>query len=275
MRALLLSVLTLLPSMLLIAGGNKEQQEAMQIIMQVLDKESVTTTDVPKILLDDEAAKGYCMSILNISDEQYSQDTARANNVIRNAEWINQNMIMPDEGMTKKLAKKKYDTSRLDGIYCWADDILRNIHPRYGILIGFCNRQLQLRREALQKTMPQGKLVSFYYGEYGSSRPNEVVYELHRDNATNRWLLNGKEVADTVADKVRELAESGKTFQCLSRYMEAPSFPKSPQVMGGPPSWRFSCKFEGGNISSESECMPVPAGCSAIVNYLKTLKIEN
>ena len=69
-------------------AGNKEQQEALQAIMQVLDRESITKMDVPRILLDDEAAKDYCMNILNISDEQYSKDTARANDVIRNAEWI-------------------------------------------------------------------------------------------------------------------------------------------------------------------------------------------
>lgn len=250
-------------------AGNKEQQEALQAIMQVLDRESITKMDVPRILLDDEAAKDYCMNILNISDEQYSKDTARANEVIRNAEWIRGHMVMPDEGMMKKLAKKKYDASKLDDIFCWAELILQKIHPRYGIVTSHCDRQLQSRREALKRTMPEGPLVSLYYREYGSSRPNEVVCDLHRDKATNRWMLNGKEVPETVAQRVRQLAEEGKTYQCLSRYVEAPPFPGSPQVLGGPASWQFYCKFEGGDIISESECMPVPANCAAIVTYLK------
>ena len=209
MRALLLSVMMLLTPML---------------------------QDVPKMLQDDEAAKYYCMDILNISDEQYSRDTAQVNDMIRHAEWVEEHII-----------------------------------ERYGILAAYCDRQLQLRREARSRTMPEGNLVSFYYREYGSSRPDEVVYELRRDNASNRWQLNGKEVADTVANRVRELAEREKIYQCLRTYAEPPSFPRAPLVTGGPPSWQFSCKFEGGEINSASECMPVPASCCAIVNYLKSL----
>lgn len=52
-------------------AGNKEQQEALQAIMQVLDRESITKMDVPRILLDDQAAKDYCMNILNISDGRH------------------------------------------------------------------------------------------------------------------------------------------------------------------------------------------------------------
>ena len=196
----------------------------------------VPETDVPGMLLDDEAAKTYCTNILHISDGQYSRDTAQVNDMIRNVQWVEADII-----------------------------------ERYGILTAFCDRQLQLRREALQKTMPEGKLVSFYYREYGSSRPEEVIYDLRSDKATGRWTLNGREVSDTVACKVRELAERSKAYQCLNRYVESPPFRGAPDVLGGAPSWQFYCKFEGGDINSESERGSVPAGCCAIVNYLKSL----
>lgn len=271
MRAFLLFVLAFLTPVLLLADDNKDWREAMQIIIQVLDRGKVTETEIPGLLLDDEVAKTYCMNILNISDEQYSRDTARVNAVICDAQWITEHQILPDDGMSKKLAKKKYDTGKLDEIYCWAENVLHSVYPRYGILTDFCDRQLRLRREALQKTMPGGKLISFYYREYGSSRPDEVIYELRSDISTGHWQLNGREVADTVAYKVRELAERGKAYQCLSHYMESPHFQDAPHTLGGLPSWQFCCKFEGGEINSESECEPVPANFCAILNYLKSL----
>jgi len=260
--------------LLLFADSKKEQQEQMQLIIQLLQMEEATKADVPAILLDDQAASKYCQDVIYHTEEQYSQDTARANAVIRDAQWISDHMLFPDEKLKEKLIKKKYDPEGLDKIYAWADWILHSVNPRYGILLAFCDKQLQLRREALQRTMPAGRLVSFFYREYGASRPETLFYELKRETTTERWLLNGHEVPETVVEEVRILAEQHEAYKCMRSYAEPPSFPQAPHLMGGPPSWEFNCKFEGGSIVSGSERMPLPESCYKIVNYLQKILKE-
>jgi hypothetical protein len=74
-----------------------------------------------------------------------------------------------------------------------------------------------------------------------------------------------------VATQIRSLVEQHKTYQCMNRYEEAPSFPQAAQPTGGLPSWEFICKFEGGTVVTGAECLPVPESCSAVVSYLKNL----
>ena len=193
--------------------------------------------EIPAFLSDDQKARDYCNTVLSRSDEAYAQDTAIVNNILCDTQWIHSNMVI----------------------------------TRYAILTTYCNKQLQQRREALQRTMPKGQLLSLSYREYGSSRPTTVEYALLRDADTGRWKLNGREVDETVATQIRTLVEQHKTYQCLDRYEEAPSFPQAPLLMGGLPSWEFICKFEGGTVVTGSECMPVPESCSAIVSYLRNL----
>ena len=190
-------------------------------------------------LSDDQSARDYCNTVLSRSDEAYAQDTASVNQMLRDAEWIESEVL-----------------------------------ERYVILTTFCEKQLQRRHEAQQRVMPEGQLVSFSYREYGSSRPTTVEYALVRDVETSRWTLNGYEVADTVAAGVRALVEHHKTYQCLSRYDEAPSFPQAPPVMGGLPSWEFICRFEEGAVITGSESKPVPESCSLIVSYLSKILKE-
>jgi len=253
------------------ADDKKEQQEQMRTIIQVLQKEEVARAEIPAFLSDDQKARDYCNTVLSYSDEAYAQDTAIANSMLREAQWIQSHMIFPDEKMKKSLVKKKYDPAKLDFIYAWADNFLMEVPMRHAILTGYCDKQLQQRKEAQQRAMPEGQLVSFSYREYGSSRPTTVEYALLRDADTGRWKLNGCEVDETVATQIRTLVEQHKTYQCMNRYEEAPSFPQAAQPTGGLPSWEFICKFEGGTVVTGAECMPVPESCSAVVSYLKNL----
>ena len=255
----------------LMADNRKEQQEQMRILIQVLQKEEVAQAEIPAFLSDDPKARDYCNAVLSLSDEAYAQDTARANSMLRDAQWVLSNMIFPDEKMKKNLVKKKYDPEKLDYIYAWAEQFLQKVPMRHAILTSYCDKQLQQRREALQRTMPEGQLVSLSYREYGSSRPTTAEYTFLRDAEAGCWKLNGHEVDETVAAQVRALVEQHKTYQCMNRYEEAPSFPQAPQPMGGQPSWEFICKFDGGSVVTGSECMPVPNSCFVIVSYLRNL----
>ena len=273
MRLFAMIVIALCPS-LLSANNKKELKEGVRQVISILQMEELTKAEVPRVLLDDEAASEYCRNVLYLSDEEYSKDTARINSIIRDAQWIIWNQIFPDEALTKKLTKQKVNPEKLYDIYDWANKIMQNVHPRYGIMTGYCNKQLQRRREALQQTMPEGRLISFSYREYGSSRPTPIEYVLRRDDTSGYWMLNGKAVADSVADEVRAQAERYQIYKCMKRYEEQPNFPKSPLLLGGPPSWSFDCQFEGGSITSGSECMPVPGSCAAIVAYLRQVLEE-
>lgn len=258
----------------LLADNKKEQQEQMRTIIQVLQLEKVAQAEMPAFVSDDQKARDYCQTVLSRSDEEYAQDTACVNKMLNDAQWIYKHVIIPDEKMKKKLVKQKYDPVKLDDIYAWAEQFLREVPSRRAILTTFCDKQLQRRREALQRIMPDGPLVSLSYREYGSSRPTTVQYALVHDAEAGCWKLNGHEVDNTVAVEVRTLIERHKTYQCLSRYDEAPSFPQAPPVLGGPPSWEFICRFEGGAVVTGSECMPVPSSCSLIVSYLSKILKE-
>ena len=258
----------------LLAGNKRAQQEQMRTIIQVLQMETVAQAGMPVFVADDQKAREYCHAVLDRSDEEYAQDTACVNKMLNDAQWIHRHVIIPDEKMKKKLVKQKYDPEKLDYIYAWAEQVLSEVPPRYAILTTFCDKQLQRRREARQRTMPEGRLVSLSYREYGSSRPTTVEYALVRDAEAGRWRLNGHEVDDAVAAEVRTLIERHKTYQCLNHYDDAPSFPQAPPVLGGPPSWEFICRFEGGAVVTGSECMPVPGSCFVIVSYLNNILKE-
>lgn len=255
----------------LMADNKKEQQEQMRTIIQVLQMEEIAYAEMPAFVSDDQKARDYCNAVLSRSDEAYAQDTARVNKMLRDAQWIHDHFILPDEKMTKKLVKQHYHPEKLDYIYAWADEFVHEVPLRHAVLTTFCNKQLQRRHEARQRTMPEGQLVSLSYREYGSSRPATVEYALVHDVEAGCWRLNGRQVEDEVAAEVRALVEQHKTYQCLNRYDEAPSFPQAPQVMGGLPSWEFICRFEGGTVVTGSECMPVPDSCYVIISYLSKI----
>lgn len=284
MMAVLLTIVSVASAM---AVSKKEQKALMEQVVSAIERgEKAVNSEVPAFLLDDMAASLYCIEILCKTDEQYNEDIARANKVIDEAQWVLDNCFMPEGEVEVQLRKKGYTIDRM--LYCrhWAEEFTQRIHPRYDIMVSHCELQLKRRREALERPMPEGELVKFEYREYGSSRPTEVLVTLTRVNS-DKWMLNcteeSKDVADRirqvhkevdkeVAVKIRQMAEQSKLYQCLYYYEEQPSFEKAPHLLGGPPSWSFRCVFEGGTISSESECMPVPEGCTEIVNYLRKIQ---
>lgn len=265
---ILFVALLLLPSVVAYAGDKKEEKEQLRMLVEVLQMEDVLTTRVPRLLMNDEEASEYCSRVLSRDDEAYSRDTARVNGLILKAEWLIRRMCYPDEKQKQKLIKQGLHPDSLDAIYGWAHELLDLVHPRYSIVTKFCEKQLLIRREALQRTMPEGQLLRFSYREYGSSRPTEVCLVLERNEVSQRWQLNGQDVPEDVAEEVRSLVERYEVYRCLSRF-EKPSFPQIPDQLGGPPSWSFTCQFEGGTIHTESECVPVPESCSKIVSYVE------
>ena len=266
---ILFVVLLLWQSVFAYAGDKKEEKEQLRMLVEVLQMEDVLTTRVPRLLMNDDEASEYCSRVLNRDDEAYSRDTARVNDLIRKAEWLINRVYYPDEKQKQKLIKQGYHPDSLSAIYGWAHELIQLVHPRYSIVTKFCEKQLQRRREAQQRKMPEGRLVSFSYREYGSSRPNEFLLVLERDKVSQRWQLNGQEVPDGVADEIRSLVERYEVYHCLSCFEEGSPFIQSPLKLGGPPSWSFTCQFEGGTIHTESECVPIPENCSKIVSYVE------
>ena len=271
---LTLALFALLSSLLLTAKGRKEQQELMQAVIRLLQTGEAIRDSVPRFLLDDEAATGYCRDVIYRTDAQYVQDTAAANEVIRKAQWIATNPVFPDEKTKAKLIKQKYAPEKLNDIYSWANRILTEVPNRYGTLTAFCDRQLARKREALARTMPEGRLVELRYEEESHAIPEVAHYLLQRDDSSGRWQLNGHEVPDKVAAEVRQLVEERRAYQCFDQYVDVPPFLRGPIVMGGPPAWNFSCRFEGGSFQTRSDDQPVPGNCAVILDYLKDILRE-
>ncbi|MBO7052667.1 MAG: hypothetical protein J6W24_08410 [Prevotella sp.] len=284
---IIVALLAIVSAAPVLSASKKEQKALMLQLVGAMERgEKAMKSEVPTFLLDDIEASRYCQEILGKSDEQYAQDTARVNKIVGDALWVMDNCFIPDDEVWEKLKKKGYDIGRLYDCRHWAETFIQSIHPRYDIMTSYCELQLKRRREAMERTMPEGALVKFEYREYGSSRPTEVLITLTR-NEDGKWMLNSKEeskyladwtqqadkeVGEDVSDKIRQIAEQSKLYQCLNIYEEQPAFDKAPHLMGGPPSWSFRCEFEGGTISSRSECMPVPMGCAEIVDYLGTIQ---
>lgn len=253
------------------AQSRKEVKAVVDHVISYTERgESLMKEPLPGFLTDDKAASDYCRHVLEGSDEKYAQDTARANRILGEINWLTKHLLRPEGKAEQKLAKQGYDLDRIFAVFQWADMFLPSIHPRYDIVRTFCDKQLQKRRESLGRTMPEGALVKFKYGEYGSSRPEpqETQYTLKRSD-DGRWMLNGREVGQEVAERIRLLAVQNETYRCMDSYDEPPAFQHAPHLLGGPPSWYFRCVFEGGTISSGSECMPVPVSCSVIVEYVR------
>ena len=267
----LVAVLLMVSAAKLAAQSRKEVQAMVDHVINYTERgERIMKEPLPGFLTDDKEASEYCRYVLGGSDEKYAQDTARANRIVSEIAWLIEHTLRPEGKVERKLAKQGYVLDRIFAVYQWADMMMPQVYPRYDKVKEFCDKQLQKRREALARTMPEGALVKFEYGEYGSSRPEpyKVQYTLVRSDE-GRWMLNGKEVGHEVADRIRLLVEQNKSYQCLDSFDEPPPFEQAPHLLGGPPSWYFRCAFEGGTISSRSECMPVPVDFSVIVEYVR------
>lgn len=269
-------LLSLLPNFIKAKTNNKKEEQAMmQTAIEVLQKGESIRDEMPDFLKNDEAAMNYCRDVLSRSDEQYSADTASAQAFINEIQWLASHAVMPEEKVAAKLVKQKYEPEKLLEIYDWTNKLLYDVLPRHATLTSHCEKQLQIRRTALQQTMPEGKLVSLFYEERGNHLPVLKKYLLQRDSASGQWQLNGHLVPDEVAEKVRQLAEENKTYQCFSDYLDVPYFSlRGPELLGGPPAWSFSLRFEGGSIDSRSDNQRVPMCCCDILDYLENILTE-
>ena len=248
----------------------------MRNIAEVLQRGEAAMSDtVPSFLLTNEDATRYCRDILSNTNEHYAADTARANAFLRKLEWIEQHTFYPDGVIMEKFRKKrKLDPENIFFIYDWSARLFRDAYPRYEVMKSFCEKQLALRRDAIQRTMPQGQLVRLSYEEEGNHIPFHECYELRRDPSSNVWQLNGEEVPEEVALQVRQMAEQDKVYQCLSQYLDVPSKLSGPLVEGGPPAYTFRMEFEGGSFSICSDNQRPPESCRKILDYLKIIKSE-
>jgi len=273
-------MLMLLSSTLSVTAGNKKRQ-LRAAFQQAVELMNTPTAQIPDFIANDQAVSKYCGNILNITDEQYSQDTAQVNALFQKAALLQS--AYPDEELTQLLIKKKYDVSRLYDLSAWGSMILSSLPKRYSMLTNYCELQLKRRREAAQRTMPTGQLLRLDYEETGSSRPTPVGYWLYRNETTGQWVLSGmsfsfnrhEKVSATLTNEdvtqVCDMLKAYKVYKCLSYYEDESPFLNNPIQLGGPPSWNFSCQLEGGEICSSSECLPVPDNIARIVNHLHGL----
>lgn len=280
--SLYLLLMMMIPSMMSASPGSKKDdfKKLQQTMERLLTLANDPLKIPPSFLADDDEAYDYCLGILSRSDEDYSRDTLAANEWKRTYEWVLDHQITLPPKTAKKI--KNYDEESLIRLYGLSRDMLNQFMPRYGELLKYCDVQLQNRREARQRHMPEGRLISLYYSESGSSRPDPVRYSLVRDSLSGTLTLKGyvirmeevtMAVGEDVAEKVCELIENHKIYQELEHYSR-PRFRGHPELLGGPPSWYFSCKLEGGTISTEAEAIMPASGCAAIAAYLHKILEE-
>lgn len=242
---------------------------------------------VPSFVDSDEHAYAYCCGVLTRSDEQYAADTAAVGRMEQQYRWLMDHHTM----LTPKEAKKykQYDPAMLTFLYDNAGRQMSEVMPRYHKLRDYCNRHREAYRKARSQTMPEGRVLGLEYEEYGSSRPDPVLYEIVRDTASGRMMLLGcesrrtadrlqerpqVEVGDSVLDKVRALISEHSIYKVMAYNEEPPAFPKCPQPLGAPPSWRFRCQFEGGTVACSSSHSTTPEGCRQLLTLFRRLLRE-
>lgn len=238
------------------------------LVVAQLQKGEALLDSRPAMIVSKDSAADYCRRILTRKDEDYSRDTAQANAYFREVDLLTRSVIYPDPKTQMKLLKKQIFPERIAPIVDFLNRFLYEAQPLYDALKKHCNAQLELRRQALSRKMPEGKLVELNYEESGGHLPVLRSYKLLFDKEASSWKLNGNDVTAEVVQQVVSLAEKNKAYQCLSRYDDVPSTLQTP-VEGGPPAYSFSMKFEGGCITTCSENKRPPSSIQAILNYLQ------
>lgn len=274
------------------AQSKKELERQYEADVARLVELSNNIKPISPILQNDQQTYDYCDNILSTGEEQYAADTAAINAQVAELKWvIGHEYRFEDPKALKKMQKKhpKLDIPLLYAYYDWAEQQLRNINPRYVMMRTYCNKVFQEYREAQSRTMPTGHIVSLRYEEYGSSRPQSVVYTLTRDSVATTYTLTATDyelrephtisVGSEVETKVRQLIEQHKIYQEMRRYTTPPSLPDAPTPLGGAAAWEFVCKMEGGNIVSSSDGGTLMSrGCIEVMDYLRsvvTAKIDS
>lgn len=284
-----IAIITLCMASVLTAMGQskKEQEKQLNADIARLIELADNIKPINKLLQSDQNTYDYCYRILMQGEEQYAADTATINAQIAELNWVIDHQYYFDDPKTLKKLQKKHPKLNLDMLYAyynWAGEQLREMAPRYSMLRKYCDGVFEAQREAQSRTMPTGRIVSLRYEEYGSSRPQAVMYKLELDSISKTYTLSATDfelrephtitVGSEVEEHVRQLIEEHKIYRELSRYTTPPSLPGAPIPTGGAPAWEFVCKMEGGNIvSSCSDGAIMSRGCTEVMDYLRSVVV--
>ena len=271
----------------IMAQSKKELERQYDADVARLVELSNNIRPINPILQTDQQTYDYCSTILPTGEEQYAADTAAINAQVAEMKWvIDHEYRFEDPKGLKKLQKKhpQLDIPLLYAYYDWVHERLRDLTPRYNMMTTYCNSVFQQLREARSRTMPEGRIVSLRYEEYGSSRPQPVKYLLELDSISQTYTLSATDyelrephtisVGSEVETQVRQLIERHKIYQEVRRYTIPPSLPDAPTPTGGAAAWEFVCKMEGGNIVSSSDGGALMSrGCTEVMDYLRSVVI--
>lgn len=257
-----------------------DKKQRQQDIQRLIDlKNDPNRGSVFGLLLNGDNCFEYCMDAYYRPEEEYAKDTAAIKEAYRQNDWI--------RDMCQSLTEKEVKKYHLEDIFeLMAKVEFENFqtYERFTAMTHFCEGVYNQRRKAAERTMPTGKLKHFLYEEYGSSRPDPVYYEVFVDSVTGKATLLGAEnrrmggpegrpqvaIGEEVLDTICQMIEKNKIYKELG-YYSRPHIPDVPEITGGPPSWRFNCELEGGEISTGGTQMRPPHGCIHIANYLEDL----
>ena len=252
----------------------KQRRQDIQRLIELRD--NPPHSSLLEVLQNADKCFEYCMDAYYRPESEYTQDTAALKELYRQNDWT----LDMCQSLTEKEVKK-YQLDWFPALMVRAEQENFNTYPRFEEVTQFCDALYERRRKAAAQTMPAGKIKHLVYEEYGSSRPTPVYFEIKVDAATGKAMLYGPEnrrveesekhpqVALEAEDlnTIRQMIEEHKIYQALPNYFR-PIIEDVPPVTGGPPSWYFTCEFEGGMVSTEGDQMRPPRGCTEIASYL-------
>ena len=220
---------------------------------------------MPEWMRNDDLCFDYCLNMGYRKEEQYRADTAQVLGRWRQCEKLLDayHVLLNNPKLMKKL---KVSPEAMSVMELSFEDLLNpSYRERFAAMCRYCNNYWDLRHEADAREMPQGRLLRLEYEEHGSSRPNPVYVKIEPDstgqmtvtveNASRPWTgeMLSAPASDELLTRVRNFVEEQKIHKMV-RYHSLPSgFREHPLPTGGPPSWSFSAKFEGGQLSVDND----------------------
>ena len=260
-----------------------EQKRRWMELAQRVDADSVER-HIPNFLWTDQDAYNYCDNVASMTDEAYATDVAAVNS------WFDEcNKLLSEyTDLSYTVDMKIQEKNPVDPSYsAMYYRMMNDMMPRWETTKKYCDNVRESIRQTKMRTMPEGHLNTFRYSEYGSSRPDPceltlkhtedgklLLSSVFRDEKYNYDHPFTIEVDESVCDTIRHMIERDKIYQYRRIYTTPPSFPQCPPVPGGPPSWYFIAKFEGGDISIEATQQYIFPSCLKVANYLHGLVRE-
>lgn len=220
---------------------------------------------MPEWMRSDELAFDYCNNMAYQKEEQYCADTTLVIACFRQSEqlWDAYQVLLANPKLVKKL---KVNSEAMAVMEQSVDD-LRDplLYERFAAVRTNADRYWQMRHEADARKMPEGRLLTMSYEEYGSSRPYPVFVKIEPDstgrmmvtvvNAERPWtgeMLLAMASEELLA-QVRSFIEAKKVHKMLRHSSLPTGFRDFPLPTGGPPSWSFYARFEDGSLSVSND----------------------